>query len=86
MLRGKNERASERISFFWRLVRASMKFFPMFRAVREANKRNEGTARATFRSALMIERAFVVAQLYVYSYLYYLSRATTRERMAAEHL
>jgi len=28
-----------------------MEFFPMFRAVREANKRNDGEARATMRNA-----------------------------------
>ena len=41
-----------------RLQAHAFAFFPQFRAVREANKQNEGETRATFRSALMSKRVF----------------------------
>ncbi|MBI1803069.1 MAG: hypothetical protein HY033_08540 [Ignavibacteriae bacterium] len=56
--RGKYGSAGERELFLLTFRRHALTCFPMFRAVREANKRNKGVTRATFRSALMSERIF----------------------------
>ena len=43
----------------------ALAYFPKFRAVSVANKRNEGVTRATFRSALMSERISCVTRIVV---------------------
>ena len=51
-LRGKYGSAGEREPTLLTIRRHALAYFPMFRDVSEANKRNEGEARATFRPPL----------------------------------